>query len=57
MNVELETNGFLRIVDRRVDYIVTPPQNGKLANLTTPPEEEKGNCMKIKIWGGRSGWG
>lgn len=44
MNIKLECYGFFWIIDRRVDDVLAPTQDGKLADLATPPKEEKGNC-------------
>ena len=47
MNIKLECDGFLRIIYRRVDDVLTPPQDGKLADLAAPTKEEKRNCVVV----------
>ena len=49
VNIKLECDGLLRIIDRRVNDVLAPTQDGKLADLAAPPKEEKGDCRWVKI--------
>ena len=45
MNIELECDGLLWFINRRVSDVLTPPKDGKFTDLAAPPKEEKGDCV------------